>query len=189
LRAWPAAGYDPRQSSGSTLTMSRIQRVEVHEFEFTLPDLGMDASGFNIVYQPGNRLSLSKYAVTVEADDGARGEYVTLWGGSKMALGQTLMLAQHLVGRDPHQRERLYDDFKRALRQYDHMGAGCLDIALWDLAGKQLGVPVWKMLGGWRERLPTYASTYHGDHNGGLSSAQAYVEFAEQCYEMGYRAF
>jgi len=69
------------------------------------------------------------------------------------------------------------------------MGVGCIDIALWDLAGKQLGAPIWKMLGGWRKRLPTYASSYHGDRNGGLSSAQAYVDFAEQCYEMGYRAF
>ena len=29
--------------------MSRIKRVEVHEFAFELPDLGMDSSGFNIV--------------------------------------------------------------------------------------------------------------------------------------------
>jgi L-alanine-DL-glutamate epimerase-like enolase superfamily enzyme len=169
--------------------MSRISRVEVQEFEFELPDLGFDSGGFNIVFQPANRLKLSKYAIAIEADDAARGEYVTLWGGSKMALGQTLALAPHLLGRDPHQRELIYDDFKRALRQYDHMGVGCIDIALWDLAGKQLGVPIWKMLGGWRKRLPTYASSYHGDRNGGLSSAKAYVDFAEQCYEMGYRAF
>lgn len=169
--------------------MSRINRVEVHEFAFDLPDVGWDAGGFNIVYQPRNKLKLTKYAVVIEADDGARGEYVALWGGTKMALGQTLALCPHLIGRDPHQRELIYDDFKRALRQYDHMGVGCLDIALWDLAGKQLDAPIWKMLGGWRARLPTYASSYHGDRNGGLSSAQHYVDFAEQCFEMGYRAF
>ena len=102
--------------------MSRIKRVEVHEFAFELPDLGSDSSGFNMVYQPNNKLKLSKYAVVIEADDGARGEYVVLWGGTKIAIGQTLFLAQHLIGRDPHQRELIYDDFKRALRQYDHMG-------------------------------------------------------------------
>ena len=131
--------------------MSCISRVEVHEFAFELPDVGWDSGGFNIVYQPNNKLRLSKYAVAIEADDGARGEYVALWGGSKIALGQTLALCPHLIGRDPHQRELIYDDFKRALRQYDHMGVGCLDIALWDLAGKQLGAPVWRMLGGWRK--------------------------------------
>ncbi|MGH8595478.1 MAG: mandelate racemase, partial [Gammaproteobacteria bacterium] len=116
--------------------MNRIKRVEVHEFEFEMPDLGWDSGGFNMVYQPKNKLKMSKYAVAIEADDGARGEYVALWGGTTMALGQTLFVARHLVGRDAHQRELIYDEFKRALRQYDHMGVGCIDIALWDLAGK-----------------------------------------------------
>jgi L-alanine-DL-glutamate epimerase-like enolase superfamily enzyme len=169
--------------------MSAIDRVEVHEFAFPLADLGWDAGGFNIVYQPGNSLTLSKYAVVVQTEDGGRGEYVALWGGTPMALGQTLSLAPHLIGRDAHQREKIYDDFKRAHRQYDHMGFGCIDIALWDWAGKHFGAPVSRLLGGFRARLPAYASTYHGDRNGGLSSPQAYVEFAGQCFEMGYRAF
>ncbi len=169
--------------------MSTIDRVEVHEFAFELPDLGWDASGFNIVYQPGNRLSLSKYAVVIRTADGGRGEYVTLWGGTAMALGQTVSLAPHLIGRSAHQRERIYDDCKRALRQYDHMGFGCIDIALWDWAGKQFSAPVSRLLGGYRERLPAYASSYHGDRHGGLSSARDYVNFAQQCYELGYRAF
>lgn len=169
--------------------MSTIDRVEVHEFTFDLADVGWDAGGFNIVYQPGNTLTLSKYAVVIRTADGGRGEYVALWGGTPMALAQTLALAPHLLGRDAHQREKIYDDFKRAHRQYDHMGFGCIDIALWDLAGKQFNVPISKLLGGFRTSLPAYASTYHGDRNGGLSSPQAYVDFAEQCYEMGYRAF
>ena len=169
--------------------MSTIDRVEVHEFTFDLADVGWDAGGFNIVYQPGNSLTLSKYAVVIRTADGGRGEYVALWGGTSMALAQTLALAPHLLGRDAHQREKIYDDFKRAHRQYDHMGFGCIDIALWDLAGKQFNAPISKLLGGFRTSLPAYASTYHGDRNGGLSSPQAYVDFAEQCYEMGYRAF
>ena len=79
--------------------MSRIKRVEIQEFAFELPDLGWDAGGFNVVYQPNNKLKLAKYAIAIEADDGARGEYVALWGGTKMALGQTLALAPHLLGR------------------------------------------------------------------------------------------
>jgi L-alanine-DL-glutamate epimerase-like enolase superfamily enzyme len=169
--------------------MSTIDRVEVHEFTFDLADVGWDAGGFNIVYQPGNTLTLSKYATVIRTADGGRGEYVALWGGTPMALAQTLALAPHLLGRDAHQRERIYDDFKRAHRQFDHMGFGCIDIALWDWAGKQYGAPISQLLGGFREHLPAYASTYHGDRDGGLSSSQAYVDFAEQCYQMGYRAF
>ena len=164
--------------------MSTIDRVEIHEFAFELADVGWDAGGFNIVYQPNNTLSLSKYAVVIRTADGGRGEYVTLWGGTPMALGQTLALAPQLLGRDAHQREKIYDDFKRAHRQYDHMGFGCIDIALWDWAGKHFNAPVSQLLGGFRTRLPAYASTYHGDRNGGLSSPQAYVDFAEQCHEM-----
>ena len=50
---------------------------------------------FNIVYQPNGNLNLAKYAVVIEADDGARGEYVALWA-ARMAMGQTLFLAKHL---------------------------------------------------------------------------------------------
>ncbi len=169
--------------------MSKIDRVEIHEFEFECSNLGWDGGGFNLVYQPGNKVKLSKYALVVRTVDGARGEYVALWGGTRMALGQTLALAPHLVGRNAHEREKIYDDFKRAHRQYDHMGFGCIDISLWDWAGKQYCAPVSRILGGFRKRLPAYASTYHGDRNGGLSTPQAYVDFGEQCYTMGYRAF
>ena len=81
----------------------------------------------------------TRYAVTIDSSDGARGAYVTHWVGTPSALAQTLMLAPHLLGRDPDAREAIYDDLKREVRAYDHMGHGPLDIALWDLAGKRLG--------------------------------------------------
>ena len=68
-------------------------------------------------------------------------------------------------------------------------GYSALDIALWDLAGKRYGVPVSRLLGGFRERLPTYASTFHGDRHGGLSSKEAFADYAEACYGLGFRAF
>jgi L-alanine-DL-glutamate epimerase-like enolase superfamily enzyme len=99
------------------------------------------------------------------------------------------MLAPYLIGREAEQRELIYDDLKRQARQFDHMGHGPLDIALWDLAGKKLGASVSELLGGYRKRLPAYASTYHGDRNGGLDRKEKYAAFAEQCFAMGYRAF
>jgi L-alanine-DL-glutamate epimerase-like enolase superfamily enzyme len=106
-----------------------------------------------------------------------------------MALGQTKMLAPHLVGRNALQRELIFDEFKRSLRQYDHMGQGMIDICLWDLAGKRYGASVSELLGGYRKKLPTYPSTMHGDRHGGLSSPQAYADFAVRCCEMGYQSF
>ena len=74
------------------------------------------------------------------------------------------------------------------LRKQDRMGIGPIDIALWDLAGKMQNTPIYRMLGGHREKLPAYASTYHADKTkGGLNSPEAYADFAEQCLQMGYK--
>jgi L-alanine-DL-glutamate epimerase-like enolase superfamily enzyme len=171
--------------------MSRIHRVEVHVFDFEGHNLGQVRGGGvgAIAYSKGARTRFTKYAVVIQNDDGLRGEYVTHWVASASTLGQTLMLAPYLIGRDAAQRELIYDDLKRQARQFDHMGHGPLDIALWDLAGKKLGASVSELLGGYRKRLPAYASTYHGDRNGGLDSKEKYAAFAEQCHAMGYRAF
>jgi L-alanine-DL-glutamate epimerase-like enolase superfamily enzyme len=168
---------------------TKISRVQIHEFRYEVEGIGFDAGGFDLVYVPGHRQPITKAAIVIETADGARGEYVGLWGATPMALAQTIMLAPHLLGKDPFQREYIYDEFKRALRQYDHMGYGMIDICLWDLAGKVLSSSVSRLLGGFRERLRTYASTMHGDRNGGLCSKEAYGDFALQCRQMGYQAF
>jgi L-alanine-DL-glutamate epimerase-like enolase superfamily enzyme len=70
------------------------------------------------------------------------------------------------------------------------MGHGPLDIALWDLAGKRLGTSVARLLGGYRDRLPTYASTYHGQlSKGGLDSPEAFADFAAECQQAGFHGF
>src|SRR5262245_28618671 len=137
--------------------MSIIDRIEIHEFTYEAPNLGLDASGFNFVYQPGRRFALSKFVMVVRTADGGRGEYAAQWGGTKIALAQILTLAPQLIGQDASQREYIYDICKRALRQFDHMGYGPIDIVLWDWAGKSVQQPIYKLLGGWRTRLPTYA--------------------------------
>ena len=151
----------------------------------------MDAAGFgNWVHRRNSNVKASRYAIRIRTDDGLTGEYVTHWVGTPAAMAQSLMLAPHLLGRDPEAREQIYDDLKRELRAYDHMGHGPLDIALWDLAGKKYGTPVSKLLGGFRTRLPTYASTYHGqDEPGGLDGPEAFADFAEHCKSLGYRGF
>jgi L-alanine-DL-glutamate epimerase-like enolase superfamily enzyme len=169
--------------------MNKISHVKIHEFTYEADDIGFDAGGFDLVQMPRSTVTLSKFAVVIETDDGGRGEYVGMWGATLMALAQVVYLAPHLIGRDALQRGLLYDEFKRALRQYDHMGYGHIDIALWDLFDKQVGLPLSVLLGGWRTRLSVYASTTHGDRNGGLSRPEDYAAFAEHCYALGYRAF
>ena len=149
----------------------------------------MGAGGFDLVQVPGHRQKLGKFALVIEDDEGARGEYVGMWGATPIALAQILGLAPQLIGKNPLERELIYDEFKRAHRQYDHMGYGHIDIALWDLYGKRVGLPVAALLGGWRKRLPAYASTMHGDRNGCLATPDDFADFAEACHGLGYRAF
>ena len=171
--------------------MSKISRVEVYDFEYEVENLAAasETTHNHVAYQKGGRMKLSKYAMVIETDDGARGEYVAMWGGTRPALAQTLMLAPQLLGRDPFMREEIYDDFKRQLHHFDHMGHGAVDIALWDLAGKSMNASISALLGGYRSRLKAYASTFHGDRAGGLDSPEAFGAFAVQCREMGYTGF
>src|SRR5262245_66286847 len=129
--------------------MSRIKKVEVHVFQFDAVNLGSKGGGGvgAFGYSKGAKTRVAKYAVAIMTDNGLRGEYVTHWVGSSAALGQTLMLAPSLIGREAEEREGIYDDLKRSARQFDHMGHGPLDIALWDLAGKKLGASVSELLG------------------------------------------
>lgn len=174
--------------------MSTISEVTVMPFEFPVHglDLGSHrAMGVsNLRYAPGGMLTVMRYAIRIRTDDGCEGAYVTHWVGTPAALGQTVMLAPHLLGRDPERREEIYDDLKRELRAYDHMGHGPLDIALWDLVGRKYGMSVATMLGGFRTRLPTYASTHHGqEEGGGLDSIEAFADYAVACKERGFAAF
>lgn len=167
--------------------MPTIKRIDILTFGFTLEGLSIDES-MNAVYTPGGRIERKGWALTITDSDGVTGEFVNVNYDAAM-VAQTKDLAKLLIGRDADAREKMYDDAKRIQRKLWAFGYSNLDIALWDLAGKRHGVPVSRLLGGFRERLPTYASTFHGDRNGGLSTKEAFADYAEHCYELGFRAF
>lgn len=72
--------------------------------------------------------------------------------------------ARLLVGEDPFDIERLWDQLYRASLPYGRMGLpimalSSIDIALWDILGKARQEPLWRLLGGKvRDTLPTYAT-------------------------------
>jgi L-alanine-DL-glutamate epimerase-like enolase superfamily enzyme len=57
-----------------------------------------------------------------------------------------------------------------------------IEHALWDLLGKAAGLPVYKLLGGYRTEVPAYCST------GSTLSPKEHVEQAWDAYKRGYRA-
>lgn len=169
--------------------MSLINRIEVTEFSFPVPGIGISGSGQSMVCKPNSTITVKRFALRLRTDDDCEGSYVTHWGGLPGALAQVRMLAPFLLGRDPEHREKIFDDLKREARQLDHMGHGPLDIALWDWAGKKYRAPIHRLLGTYRTSFPAYASSYHGDDNGVLDCTEAYVAFAEQCHALGYQYF
>lgn len=74
-----------------------------------------------------------------------------------------------LIGADPIEARSLYDRIYHGSFYHGRRGTfiqalSAVDIALWDLAGKQLGVPIYKLLGGARtDRIRPYATCYPGD--------------------------
>ena len=172
--------------------MTKIDKVELHEFQFEAKNLGLSANTNSIgglSYEKGAKTPITKYAVEIFTEDGCKGSYVLNWGASPSVFGQMQMLAPMLIGCDAEERTGIFENLKREARQFDHMGHGPLDIALWDWQGHALNCSVSTLLGGHRKSLPAYASTYHGDRNGGLDSKEAFGEFALHCKEMGYKAF
>jgi L-alanine-DL-glutamate epimerase-like enolase superfamily enzyme len=102
--------------------------------------------------------------VKVETDSGLVG-----WGecsDSRNPLGIAGCVRDFeplLVGEDPRPVERLYWDMLRAARQnlggISHKAMAGIELALWDIKGKALGVPVYELFGGpLRDRMRLYWS-------------------------------
>jgi L-alanine-DL-glutamate epimerase-like enolase superfamily enzyme len=173
--------------------MALISRIQVHSFSYPAKNLvrNLDVGPRQgmIHYARGAQLRMKGFLVVIETEDGARGEFCPYMGGTEPALAETMKLAPSLIGRDPFERERLYQQLKVLSRAGEGAGIGPLDIALWDLCGKLQGQSVGRMLGGWKHRLPAYVSTWRGDRNGGLDSVGAFVDFASDVASRGIGGF
>lgn len=61
------------------------------------------------------------------------------------------IFAPQVIGLDPFDRQKVHAVMRRTIN--NQVAKGTVDIALWDLAGKALGMPVHKMLGGWTDSM------------------------------------
>ena len=80
----------------------------------------------------------------------------------------TCGLAQLIIGEDPFETEKLWHKMYRGNIYGGRRGVAIhamsgIDLALWDIKGKALGLPVWKLLGGgFHDKIRCYASTLFG---------------------------
>ena len=87
-----------------------------------------------------------------------------------------------LLGQDPYDRERFWSWMWVANLQENLLSV--VDMALWDLQARAMGLPVYKLLGGCRDRVIAYASTYPN-----MGTPEAYAEHAAVCLKQGYKAY
>lgn len=130
----------------------------------------------------------------IEADDGTVGwgEAVTSWPDACRATEAMIegIGAELVVGRDPLDNVDVWRACRRRAWWYGNRGGissfalSAIDIALWDLKGRLLGVPLTQLLGGaHHERLPAIASTHPR-----LASLEAEADrHARYVNELGFR--
>ena len=114
--------------------------------------------------------------VEVETDQGLVGLGESAHFGGPMASTAQVIereLRDYLIGQDPRNIEYLWEMMHK--RAYKHARGGIviaaisgIDIALWDLRGKMAGMPLWRLLGGYRQRVPAYATGGFYSENKGV---------------------
>ena len=113
----------------------------------------------------------------VQTDAGIEGIGLTFYGGALTGTLRSAVdeLGALLIGEDPLRIEAILRKLRTAAG--DSCGSGiytlavsAIDVALWDIKGKAHEQPLWKLLGGARDRVNTYAS---GALRRGLTDAQA----------------
>jgi L-alanine-DL-glutamate epimerase-like enolase superfamily enzyme len=130
---------------------------------------------FHAAWDPVPRATQEATVVLVHTDEGVTG---IASGGDGLADRE--VLERFLVGLDPLRTEAV----REVCETVDFHGARpwAVEVAVWDLVGKVLGQPVWKLLGGRNERLLAYASS------GELVDASERVERCLALAERGVRA-
>jgi L-alanine-DL-glutamate epimerase-like enolase superfamily enzyme len=142
----------------------------------------MQITRVRFYHNPNSRpiFNQSYHVVTVETDAGITGIGE---GGSPDTVRQC---AAMIVGEDPSRIDRLWQIMFRGYfypagrEKLDALGA--LDLALWDIKGKALGVPVYELLGGMsRDHIECYSTSFPSKGN--------VQETARACIEAGFRAY
>src|SRR4051812_40876183 len=164
----------------------RITDVQAFPTSFPIPEANRVALGI------GTAIKRDAVVVKVSTAGG-----VTGWGEAHHGRAHTAVakliettLKQLVLGLDPHDVVGVWQKMYRFQLASHGMGAGaCLamsgiDMALWDIRGKALGVPLYRLLGGSRKAIPAYA----GGVSLGYQPPQALIEEAKKSLDAGYKA-
>ncbi|MEO8417048.1 MAG: mandelate racemase/muconate lactonizing enzyme family protein [Ginsengibacter sp.] len=170
---------------GSAAVLAGFPIVKANALSLTADVSKLKITKIRYYSAPGYTKPLFNQArgiVEIETDGGIIGIGE---GGSNDMIEQC---AQMMIGEDPFRIEHLWQLLYRGMfyppgREKLH-ALGALEMALWDIKGKALGVPVYELLGGaTREYVECYATGFRA------SKATTEEERARDCIEAGLRAY
>jgi L-alanine-DL-glutamate epimerase-like enolase superfamily enzyme len=138
--------------------MSKIASIEVRLFRIPLVEVLVDA-------KHGDHTFFELITATVQLADGATGTGYTYTGGKGGFSIKAMIehdLVPFLVGKNANDIEMLYEEMQWHMHYVARGGVAsfaisAVDIALWDLRGKRLRQPLWKMVGGAANTCKVYA--------------------------------
>jgi L-alanine-DL-glutamate epimerase-like enolase superfamily enzyme len=133
---------------------------------------------------------VKRCVVKVETDEGITGIGIGGMSAGEMQFRDTF--AEKLVGQDPLLSEKIWssiwDPKLYGRRGYETRALSSIDFAIWDIKGKRAGLPVYKLLGGYQKRIPTYVAGGYYAKDKGLKELQAemagYVERGAKAVKM-----
>jgi L-alanine-DL-glutamate epimerase-like enolase superfamily enzyme len=136
----------------------------------------------------GGAGALECLAYTLRTEEGLEATMLGFAGQSARGAGQMMAdsLRPFLLGRNALDREALWYDWRRADRWWHHLpfwAYGPVDTCLWLLAAQGAGQPLWRLIGGARDRVPAYASSLI------LPSIKAYADESLAVKGAGLRGY
>jgi len=135
----------------------RITAIKSHVLQYDLEE--------ELGYSQQYYAKRTAHLVEVQTDEGVTGWGECFGGGPVAFANKTIVeqvIAPLIVGMDPQEREVIWHKVYNLLRDHGQKGMPIqalsgVDIALWDIAGKVCGLPVYKLLGGaFRDRIQVY---------------------------------
>jgi L-alanine-DL-glutamate epimerase-like enolase superfamily enzyme len=164
----------------------KIRDVKAYPVSFPIPEANRVALGI------GTAIKRDAVVVKVTTDDGLVGWGEAHHGRAHTAVAKLIdtTLRQLVLGSDAHDVIGIWDKMYRFQLASHGMGAGaCLamsgiDMAIWDIRGKALGLPLYRLLGGARRAIPAYA----GGVSLGYQEPSLLIEEAKRSVSQGYKA-
>jgi len=136
----------------------------------------------------GGKSDFDFLVITMKTDEGIEGTSFGFAGRGAEMAGHIAAsaLRPFFLGKDPIEREKHWKDFRTYDRWWNHVpiySYGPFDICLWDIAGKVAGLPLYKLLGVFRDKVPVYASSFV------LPTPEAYAQQALEVKRHGWHAY